>query len=160
MVRKLKFQGTLYGGILLLFAADRIFKNFFIKNPAIKRVFLFLSFSLTKNDGIAFGMPVDKFMLNILVVIFILGLMMLFLNIMNISRYVHIEKIGKEYLRIIIFLILIAAINNFVDRILYGAVIDYIELPHFVSLNIADIMITAGFLAISFIYLFEKVEKR
>ncbi|MFH1030429.1 MAG: signal peptidase II [bacterium] len=149
-----------YTGIVLLFIADRMNKYFFLENPAARRVFLFLTFSLTKNDGIAFGLPINKIFLNGIVFLLIIILLMLFLNILNISKYVNEGKISRQHLKIIVFLILLAAISNFIDRILYGAVIDYIELPHFVSLNIADIMITTGFLIISIIYFFGKIEKK
>ncbi|MFH0854866.1 MAG: signal peptidase II [bacterium] len=158
-IKNFKFQSALlYGGILTLFLADRVFKIFFIKNPAAKRFFLFLSFALTKNNGIAFGLPVNNILLNAIVFLFIIILSMLFLNIMNVAEYVNAEGNIRRYAKVVIFLILLAAISNFIDRALYGAVIDYIELPYFVSLNIADIMITTGFFLIASNYILGKMK--
>lgn len=159
--KNFKLQSVLlYSSISILFLVDRIIKNFFIKNPATKQGFLFLTFSLTKNYGIAFGLPFNSFVLNSISFIFIIILLMIFFNIMNIADFVHSKKTGRKYLRIIIFLIFLSAISNFIDRILYGAVIDYIELSHLLSLNIADIMITSGFLIICFMYIFERNNKK
>lgn len=42
------------------------------------------------------------------------------------------------------FLILTGAMSNLYDRLLYGFVIDYIDLKYFTVFNIADVMICGG----------------
>lgn len=133
----------LYGCIALLFIADIIIKNFFIKNPSFSRDFLFFNFSLTKNKGIAFGIPFNPIILNVLTILFI-ALILFFI----------LFKGKKSEIKILLFLILLAAISNFIDRIFYGAVIDYIFVQYFAVLNIADIMLTLGFILLILFCLF------
>ncbi|MFH1192610.1 MAG: signal peptidase II [bacterium] len=140
----MKFKnGLIYGCIALLLIVDQIIKNFFIKNLSFSRDFLFLNFSLTKNKGIAFGIPFNPLLLNILTVLFI-----------ALIAFFIFFKEKKSEIKILLFLILLAAISNFIDRICYGAVIDYISVQYFAVLNIADIMLTLGFIIIA-IYLLE-----
>lgn len=134
-------KSLIYIFIVSLFIADRLIKNFFIKNPGYKRDFLLLAFSLEKNRGIAFGIPIKEAILYPLVFFFIVILFVILFNLKN------------DNAKIIFFLILLAAISNFGDRILYQGVIDYIEIPHLLVFNIADIMITIGFIFSLFTYI-------
>lgn len=133
--------------IISLFVLDRLLKNFFIKNPAEKQDFLFSILRLTKNNGIAFGIPFNNLILHAIIFIFVIALFLLFFNLKDI------------YVRTTLFLIFLAALSNFIDRIAYGGVIDYIEILNVISLNIADIMITAGFAVTIFFYIFDKKQR-
>ncbi|MFH1172920.1 MAG: signal peptidase II, partial [bacterium] len=41
-------------------------------------------------------------------------------------------------------LLIVGALGNLTDRLLYGAVIDIIEIPGWSILNLADLMVVAG----------------
>lgn len=134
----------LYILVIFPFLLDRVIKSFFIKNPSFKQDFLFLRFSLTTNTGIAFGISFNQYLLYTIIFFFIAALI------------ITMFKLKNNYARLILFLIILAAISNFTDRLLYGAVVDYIELPALIALNIADIMISLGFIIISILYIFKK----
>lgn len=138
-----------YIAIILLFATDILIKKFFIKNPNFSKDFLFFDFVLTKNKGIAFGIPFCHFLLNIITILFIAVIIFFILF-----------KEKKFEFKILLFLILLAAISNFIDRLFYGAVIDYISIPYFAVLNIADIMLTIGFVAIIIFFYFPNLCKK
>lgn len=136
-----------YSASVLLFFLDRVLKNFFIKNPAEKKDFLFLIFRLTKNNGIAFGIPFNNITLHSILFIFVIILFLLFFNLKD------------PFVRATLFLIFLAALSNFIDRVAYRGVIDYIEIFDIISLNIADIMITSGFAIAVFFYFFDKKQR-
>ena len=47
-------------------------------------------------------------------------------------------------------LVIVGALSNVIDRLLYGAVIDYIPLLNFSTFNLADVQIILGALLLSF----------
>jgi len=127
-----------YGIILSFFIADFLLKRFFIKNPSFKRDFLFLEFEMSLNKGIAFGMPINQFVLYFITIFCLIVLS------------VYIIKLKDKILQAGLICIFLGAISNFLDRLVYGAVIDYVSAPYFAILNIADILITAGFFIVLF----------
>lgn len=128
-----------------IFILDRIIKIFFIKNPSLSKDFLFLNFGLEKNTGIAFGIPFNKPLLILIGIIFSIIMMIL------------LARAKEKILAIILFLFLMGALSNLLDRLIYEAVIDYIALPHLFVFNIADVLISGGFLLTMFyVFLGEK----
>ena len=123
--------------VLVIFILDRIFKIYFISNPGASRVFVsnFLSFNLETNPGIAFGLKLPQLFLIPIVVIVIVILIYAILG-------VYKEKDIISYTALI--LIVVGAISNFIDRIKYSNVIDYINVEFFTVFNLADTMITVG----------------
>ncbi|MFC1612871.1 guanylate kinase [Patescibacteria group bacterium] len=137
-----------YGIIFSFFIVDYLVKQFFIKNPSFKQDFLFLKFDMSLNKGIAFGMPINKGILIFIIIICLLVLVAYIVKLRN--------KIILQSGLVCIFL---GAISNFLDRILYGSVIDYISVPYFSVLNIADIMITVGVFIVLLGVIIKKNEK-
>ena len=123
---------------LVLFIADRILKYYFLKNPAAKfgGDFLFgLNFHFEKNIGIAFGISMNQIILLALTIFIILIL---------ISVLVKAYQQKDLFSIFALSLIIVGAISNLLDRLHYGFVIDYINVPWFTVFNLADCMITVG----------------
>jgi len=121
----------------LSLAVDRIIKylalNYLLQD--INLISGFLKLELTKNVGIAFsiGLPM---ILQIIIfpILFILGLYF-------ICKYFDYSKTSVQ---IISGAVAGGAIGNFIDRIYYGHVIDYISVSMFPVFNLADMEIVIG----------------
>lgn len=125
--------------VFILFVADRVLKYYFIRNPAGLPGGVFisggLSFGLEKNYGIAFGLPVGGWILRLAVIVIIFIL----------ASYLIRNYQKKDYLMILALTLIIAgAISNLIDRLRFGFVVDYINVPWFTVFNLADAMITVG----------------
>jgi signal peptidase II len=121
---------------LVLLVIDRVFKIFFLTNPAVRIggdfLFNLVTLHFESNAGIAFGVMVPRIFLLLLSAIIII----LVISFSVRSHSAMVSGIGM--------LIAAGAASNFFDRIRYGAVIDYIDVRWFTVLNIADIMISVG----------------
>src|SRR3989344_7409932 len=121
---------------LATLVADRALKIFFLSHPAARvgGDFLFglVTLHLESNAGIAFGIMVPRILLLLFSVVIIVFVISFSLR----SRSTFAACAGV--------LIAAGALSNFFDRIRYGVVIDYIDVPWFTVLNIADVMITLG----------------
>lgn len=141
---------------LLLFIVDRLVKIYFIKNPAVKFggdfFYGLLSFHFEKNIGVAFGILVNQMFLSALVIFIILILV-------NFLIRAYFKKDSLETLALI--LIITGAISNLIDRLRFGYVVDYIDVPWFTVFNLADAMITfgVGILLINF-WLGKRLDKK
>lgn len=116
--------------IILIFLLDRISKLFFLKTD-LKFSFGILKFELSKNQFLYY-INFPNWLL--LPIIFIT---LLFIGIYLIKHY------NKT-----LFLIFLGGLSNFIDRIIYGFVIDWITFSkiQFPIFNIADIMVITGLL--------------
>lgn len=94
----------------------------------------FLSLERTSNSGIAFGLAggVPPIVLILVAVAVVVVLLLL---------GTQMRWRGSS---IAIGLILGGALGNLADRVFRGSVIDYIDLPHWPTFNLADIAITIG----------------
>lgn len=119
--------------MLALFFFDRYLKKFFDVRDKI-----------FTNPYIAFGIQLDIIVIYILVGI-ILSLLIVWLVKLYIKRQL-LEIVGVS-------LMIFGAINNLIDRILYGHVIDYINFPYFSIFNLADVMIVGGALVLIYKFL-------
>ena len=99
-----------------------------------------LHFTYVTNDGMAFGLsfPGGKHFLLIMTILltgFILG-------------FLWKEKNGHPLIKYGLALILSGAIGNLIDRLLYGKVVDFLDLMigdfHWYIFNIADSSVTIG----------------
>ena len=131
--------------ILLIFLLDRISKIYVIhqdKNFPGSEIFSskFLNISLIWNEGIAFGLFSfdDTKLYNILT---FLILIIILIIIFMISESVGLKKLA-------LLMILGGALGNFLDRIIYKAVPDFIDFHignfHWFIFNVSDIFITIG----------------
>ncbi|CAN5123674.1 signal peptidase II [soil metagenome] len=126
----------------LLFAIDRIAKMWALGLSTEWVVNNYLSFGLAFNRGINWGLfngagPVAFTLLTIAIGIVIAGL-----GIITYGAILQRKPI-MGYL-----LILVGAVSNFIDRIIYGGVIDFIVLNYghwsWPAFNIADALILLG----------------
>ncbi len=126
--------------IAMFFILDRGLKQAALAqgpDQALQLIGSWLSFKLTFNPYIAFSLPVSGYLLNALISLIVLSL---FLRII----YLIInKKKAKTYIIPLTFL-LFGAISNLLDRYLYDAVVDYLDLRYFTVFNIADIMISGS----------------
>ena len=122
---------------------DRITKNFFSdllslgeSLPLIRNV---LHMTLVHNTGIAFGLFKDQGSVFIVIPLIAVGLL-----IFNIYYYRQTdENLTRSYI-VAFSLILGGAIGNLIDRIVYGYVIDFIDVRVWPVFNVADSAITIG----------------
>lgn len=131
----------------LFLLADRFLKHFSLyqwSNPQLWHGLAGWEPSL--NPGVAFSLPVPNQVVVILTVpiLLILG-WLLFVAIKN------DQKINQWALGLII----LGALSNLIDRVLYHHTIDYLRLLTMV-INLADLMITGGFV----LYLLKNFQKK
>lgn len=98
-----------------------------------------LHMTLVHNTGIAFGLFRNQG-----IVLIIIPVIMIALLLYNFYHYKYNnEKLSRLYI-VAVSLIIAGAIGNLIDRILYGYVIDFIDLRIWPVFNIADSAITIG----------------
>ena len=96
---------------------------------------------VTYNSGIAFGLPVGRWV-QITATVLIIG----FLLYMG---HDWLKKTQKWFLQAVIFGVVIGgALGNFWERVSQGYVVDFIVLKPFPNFNLADVGITVGLLAL------------
>ncbi len=139
-----------YWAFFLAGIADILILDFVTKLLVVKGIikpFVFIQdffyiTSLQKNDGIAFGIDLPRW-------IQIIGSLVILLLLL---------KVGFEYIfgqeRVSLFehwlfgAIIGGGIGNLIDRVLHGYVVDFIVLKPFPVFNVADIGITVGLVAL------------
>ncbi|MBN1869985.1 MAG: signal peptidase II [Candidatus Omnitrophica bacterium] len=127
---------------------DRVTKLFFSELlgyreslPVIRNI---LHMTLVHNTGIAFGFFKDQG-----IVFIVIPIIAIFLLIFNIYYYrQNNEALSRVYI-LAFSLILGGAIGNLIDRIVYGYVIDFIDLRVWPVFNVADSAITIGAILIA-----------
>lgn len=142
---------------LILVFCDQLTKYFVIHNlelnesiPIIKGVF---EICYIRNPGTAWGLLANKQFLFAIstIIIFIIG----------ITAYIRCVKLSKyKDIRILLIYILAGGMGNFIDRIRYQYVIDflYFKLIDFPIFNVADCYVTIGFFLLLFIVFFKYKE--
>ncbi|MCC6758805.1 MAG: signal peptidase II [Candidatus Omnitrophica bacterium] len=122
---------------------DRLTKIFFTHTLSSGESFVvlrnILHMTLVHNPGIAFGMFKNHGIVFIIIPVIMIGLL-----VFNFYHYKYNnEKLSRLYV-VSVSLILAGAIGNLIDRILYGYVIDFIDVRVFPVFNVADSAITVG----------------
>ena len=148
----------IYGLIVVIVALDQWSKwaiktsfNLYQSKPVIQDL---LHFTYVTNDGMAFGLsfPGGKHVLLVMTILltgFIVG-------------FLWKEKNGHPLIKYGLALILSGAIGNLIDRLLYGKVVDFLDLMignfHWYIFNIADSSVTIGMILFIFhsIYIEQK----
>ena len=123
-----------------------IIRYFSIKSELLVDDFLFsvneyLNFVIVWNKGFAFGLlQNDLFTINLLYILII--------SIVIIFLFFYANSLNQRYQYFIFSLLIGGAIGNLIDRIRYGAVVDFIDVHyqnlHWYVFNIADIYISFG----------------
>ena len=137
--------------ILLFALVDQVSKNLIIRyfdiNPKLLtseflyKVNDYFNLVIVWNKGFAFGsFQNNLFSINILYIILVLSVICLLL--------IYANKLNQKYYFFAFSLVIGGAIGNLIDRIAYGAVVDFIDLQyqnlHWYVFNIADICISLG----------------
>ncbi len=125
--------------IIVFLLVDRITKILAMRIASIKLIKNFLYLTYARNTGMAFSLLTDK------------TLLIIFLNILIIGYIIYcvIRNKPSEKLSIVGYsLILSGAFSNLLDRIIYGYVIDFIDVYIFgydyPIFNLADSFIVIG----------------
>ena len=126
-----------YTIISVLFIVDRLLKIWFLKNPGVRWDFIkgLFGVSLVHNQGIAFGIPLNQTILFALIV----GALVLLVR-----AWLTAQRRHRTVLAFGLSLMVAGAVSNLIDRLRYGAVIDYLDVPFFTVFNLADVMISGG----------------
>lgn len=133
-----------FGLALLVLVLDQASKllvlDALLAEPRVIEVTSFLNFVLAWNRGVSFGMfsdaDIGPWIFFAIAVIF------------SIVMAVWIVRTDVPLLRIALGLLIGGAIGNAIDRVLYGAVVDFLDVHalgwHFWTFNVADAAITVG----------------
>ncbi len=132
---------------------DQLTKILVIKNFQLyESMSIFPLFNLTfvVNYGFAFGFLNNSSLNQIIVICVIFSIITYFLYLLF--------KTQDQFFRFSLILVLSGAVGNFIDRVIHGFVIDFIDIYlgsyHWPAFNIADSSITLGFILIMFNILF------
>ena len=137
--------------VLVIFALDRFSKLFILniledKDKVDIYINSFLSLYLVWNKGIGFGL----FSFDDVTAYNLITLIILFINVI-ILYLIFVEEGLKIYF---LLTILGGSLGNFVDRLYYKAVPDFIDINyngyHWFIFNVADIFITLGIICLIF----------
>ncbi|MFA6106180.1 MAG: signal peptidase II [Patescibacteria group bacterium] len=134
---------TFYLVVVFFIFADRWLKWLASHGAPDKKILLiknFLSFSLSKNENIAFSIPLSGPALEMAILILLAAILIL---VITKSR-----ELGQKTAFFI--LILVGGASNLYDRLSYGYVVDYFNLSFFAIFNLADAMVTFGVLGLFF----------
>lgn len=123
--------------IILFFIADRYLKFYSSKNPEDYLMkWKYAGIKFTKNYFIAFSLPIPEGPL----IIFVVGAIVVFLIFLS-FKYL---RAGNYLGEMACLLISVGSVSNLYDRIMFGYVIDYVDIKYFTVLNLADLMIVSG----------------
>lgn len=96
-----------------------------------------LSLEISKNENIAFSLPVQGRWLEMLIALIIIAL-----TAMAIWQAFFQKNRASTKLTGLILIMVFGALSNLIDRFRFGYVIDYIYLKNLISLNLADVLIS------------------
>ena len=137
----------------LIIFFDQLTKILVIKNFQLYEslsILPFFNLTFVVNYGFAFGFLNNPSLNQIIVILVIFSIIAYFLYLLI--------KTQDQFFRFSLILVISGAIGNFIDRILYGFVIDFIDIYlgsyHWPAFNLADSSITLGFILIMFNILF------
>lgn len=146
---------------VLAFAIDRITKNaillYYLLNNKDIIITNFFSFSLIYNYGISFSF-LSEFSRNVIIMLSIASLIILMVCFYKMFDF------NKWYTRLAIGFIIGASLGNIYDRIVFGAVIDFINVHYknynFPIFNSADTLITFSAIILLYSLVFEKKKEK
>ncbi|MBD3156351.1 hypothetical protein GF369_00840 [Candidatus Peregrinibacteria bacterium] len=130
---------------VIFFVADRAAKEYVLRafDPPFIIIPGFFSLVSQENPGIAFGIRLPFFVQLILTPVLLVVGMKLLIDHFQMDRW---------YVLFVVGIITGGALSNFVDRLMYGAVIDYISVWRYPVFNIADMGIVVGIFILFLFY--------
>lgn len=134
--------GTIFGisAAVLLIVLDRFLKMT-VESSTFTRYRIwwqYVAFERFHNPGIAFSLPIPLWIVIPLTVFFLIALA------------IWVRKLHNSLAYVALLLIFLGALSNAFDRVTYGYTIDYLRVIHAI-INIADLMVVAGIVALLFI---------
>ncbi len=146
-------------GILLILAdivSKYQAKHLLTNNEVIIIIQDFFSFNLAFNEGVAFSLPIPRFLQILITIAFLIFFFIWAKN--NFSKLNIGERLGSLFL-------VSGAIGNFIDRIFSGDVTDFISIYYydiisFPIFNLADIFIFLGVVSWFLSTFFKKTEEK
>lgn len=129
---------------IIAFALDRFAKEYLIRVLDTRLEIIPNIFALTvqENPGIAFSIKLPY------IVQIILTPLLLIIGIKYAFDYL---QVNKKFVLITLGFIVGGALSNFIDRIMYEGVVDYLSFWRYPVFNLADVFIVVGiFLLIAF----------
>ncbi len=136
---------------LLFIISDRLSKYYIINNFELGEsqilIDRFLHITYVRNTGIAFGLLAGRGWL----LIVLQALVIILLLFLKISFFP-----SQLFINLCFVALLAGATGNLMDRILYGYVVDFIDVGFWPVFNLADIFIVVG--ALGLVYLIIKEE--
>ena len=155
MTNKKKFV-IFFSIVLSICLFDQVTKkliiDYFETNNSIIFLTSFLNFDLIWNDGIAFGLLGFDNPTSYNLVTFIIGLVILVVF--------YFMTISNNYMSYFYSMVAGGALGNFIDRIRFSAVPDFIDFHignyHWFVFNIADVFITLGVFCLIIVEFFSK----
>lgn len=131
-----------------------IVTNTLTNNKSVEVIKSFFYLTYTNNKGAAFSILTGKRILLILVSLIVIGILI---------YYIKKTKIEKKINKIALSLVIGGSIGNLIDRILKGAVIDFLDFKifgyNYPIFNLADTFIVIGVFLL-LIEMFRKEEKK
>jgi signal peptidase II len=132
--------------ILAIFfvSIDRFLKilalNYYQHNE-ISLIGEYLKFNFVENYNIAFSLPLNSIVIESIIPIIIV---LLLYSVLKLAKNRKYYEVG--YLTILLF----GSISNYMDRLKFGFVVDYIDLKYFTVFNIADSMIVVAVVMLAY----------
>lgn len=125
--------------LLLDIGSKFLVSRIFILNESKTIIDNFLNITYVRNTGAAWSiLDNNTWMVTVISLLIIIGII----------YYVYRNRVSKKILKIGYGLILGGAIGNFIDRIVYGYVIDFIDIDifgwNYPIFNLADMFIVGG----------------
>lgn len=133
----MKVQWWVYTSTLIgiAFLVDRFAKTFAVSGKSFSIIPGAMSFSLRMNSGISWSIPMPSSFL-----IFITVVLLAVATVCAVWAW----RKKNMYILTACLCLDVGAVSNCIDRIIYGAVIDYLHFGNLFSNNIADILIVLG----------------
>lgn len=125
----------LVAGSLLVILVDQASKSFFSSYNSILLVPSLLSLSVTRNEGIAFSIPLSGWPLLVLTMAVLVGFCFFFFR--------HLDS-RSGVAQAAFVLIVGGGVGNLIDRVLWGSVTDFIAISAFPVFNLADAAVAIG----------------
>ena len=142
--------------LFLTFLGIDLSLKWYLNNANIESITLipyFLDYFLTKNTGIALSLFSSSGNITQILLLVFISLALIFLTYTFLKTRDQVQKVG-------LLLVLSGGFGNFIERLLYGAVTDYLHLrigtTSLFVFNFADFLITLGAVLIIFIWIREE----
>ncbi len=138
MGKRSRKLSILYISVSVLFVVDRLLKWYAVNQLDEEGRFLIPDVTgllLERNEGIAYGISINPTVLTISISFIIVALLIFLFRALKSGSVVTVAAL----------LVLSAgAVSNFIDRLVYGYVVDMLVLTSWPVFNIADMLIMTG----------------